>query len=209
MNVDHLLSTYGYAAVFAIVGMESLGIPLPGETILIAAGAYAGSTHRMSVWGIFAVAAAGAIVGDNIGFWIGDKGGYRLLRRYGHHIRFDESRMKVGRLVFDTHGGKVVFFGRFISILRTYAAFLAGTNKMSWRRFLPWNASGGIVWAAAYSFGAYAAGNALKRASRPIDIGLGVAAVVLVTAFLVAVRRHAGRLTERAEAAYPGPLSDH
>lgn len=206
MNVDHLLTSYGYAAVFLLVGLESLGIPLPGETVLVAAGAYAGSTHRMSALGIFGVAAAAAIVGDNIGFWIGDKGGYRLLRRYGHYIRVDEAKLKVGRLVFDRHGGKVVFFGRFVSILRTYAAFLAGTNKMAWRRFLPWNASGGMVWAAAYAFGSYAAGNALKRASHPIDIGFGIVAVVVIASFLLLVQRRANQLVDAAEAAFPGSL---
>jgi membrane protein DedA with SNARE-associated domain len=152
---------------------------------------------------------AGAIIGDNIGFWIGDKGGYRLLRRYGHYVRIDEAKIKVGRYVFDRHGPKVVFFGRFVSVLRTYAAFLAGTLKMHWRSFLVYNATGGIVWAAIYTFAAYGAGNRLEKASRPVDIGLGVAAAVVVIAVILVIRRQAGKLTERAEAAYPGPLPDH
>ena len=153
MNIDHLITTFGYWAVFALVGLESLGIPLPGETALIFAGTYAGHTHNLSPWVIFVVAAAAAIIGDNIGYWIGDKGGYRLLRRYGHYVRVDESKMKIGRYLFDQYGGRVVFFGRFVSVLRTYAAFLAGTNRMRWRRFLVFNAAGGIVWAAIYTFG--------------------------------------------------------
>lgn len=209
MNVQHLLVTYGYAAVFALVAFESLGVPLPGETILISAAVYAGTTHRLSVWVIFAVAAAAAIIGDNIGFWIGDKGGYRLLRRYGHYIRADEGKIKLGRYIFDRHGGKVVFFGRFVSILRTYAAFLAGTNRMRWRKFLVYNAAGGILWAALYTFVSYIVGNAITKASRPIDIALGVAAVIAIVVVFVGVRRQAGRLTARAEAAYPGPLPDH
>ena len=208
MNVNDLLTTYGYAAVFVLVALESLGIPLPGETILIAAGTYAGSTHRLSVWAIFAVAAAAAIVGDNTGFWIGDKGGYRLVRRYGHYVRVDEAKMKIGRYIFERHGGKVVFLGRFVSVLRTYAAFLAGTNKMRWRKFLGYNVAGGIVWAAVYTFGSYALGNAIKKASGPVDLVLGVAAVSAIVAVFVVVRRQAGRLTARAEAAYPDPLSD-
>jgi membrane protein DedA with SNARE-associated domain len=209
VNVNHLLVNYGYAAVFLLVGAESLGVPLPGETILIAAAIYAGATHRLSVWAVFAVAAAAAIIGDNIGFWIGDKGGYRLLRRYGRYIRADATKIKVGRLVFDRHGGKVVFFGRFVSVLRTYAAFLAGTLKMPWRRFLPFNASGGIVWAAVYSFVPYEVGGAINGASHTIDIGLGAAAVVLIIAAVVIVRRKANQLAASAEAAYPGPLPDH
>ena len=206
MNVDHLLHQFGYAAVFVLVAAESLGIPLPGETILIAAAIYAGSTHKLSVWLIFAVAAAAAIIGDNIGFWIGDKGGYRLLHRYGHYVRADETKIKIGHLIFERHGGKVVFFGRFVSVLRTYAAFLSGTLKMRWRRFLPYTASGGIVWAAIYSFIPCAVGKAINKASTPVDIALGIAAAALLITGIVLLRRHASRLADQAEAAYPCPL---
>ena len=206
--MNHLISTYGYFAVALLVGAESVGVPLPGETALILAAIYAGHTHRLSVWIIFVVAAAAAIIGDNIGFWIGDRGGYRLLRRYGHYVRLDEAKVKLGRYIFDRHGGKVVFFGRFVSVLRTYAAFLAGTNRMRWRRFLVYNATGGIVWAAVYTFVAYVAGDTLRRTSGTINIALGAAAVVGIVLGIVVVRRQAGKLTALAEEAYPGPLED-
>src|SRR6185437_13094477 len=141
VSIDHLIDTYGYWAVFGFVAVESFGIPLPGETALIAAATYAGATHRLTVWVIFLVGAAAAILGDTGGYWIGDKGGYRLLRRYGHYVRFDEPKIKVARYLFARHGGKVVFFGRFVSVLRTYAAFLAGTTRMRYRRFLVFNAA--------------------------------------------------------------------
>jgi membrane protein DedA with SNARE-associated domain len=208
VNVNHLVTSYGYWAVFALVGLESLGIPLPGETILIVAGTYAGHTHRLSVWGIFGVAAAGAIIGDNVGFWIGDKGGYRLLRRYGHYVRVDETKIKIGRYIFERHGGPVVFFGRFVSVLRTYAAFLAGTNRMPWRKFLVFNAAGGVVWAGIYAFVSYAIGNTLRNASGTINIVLGAVAVVAIVVVILVVRRQASRLASVAEAAYPGPLTD-
>jgi membrane protein DedA with SNARE-associated domain len=208
VNVDHLIAHYGYVAVFGFVAIESLGIPLPGETALITAGIYAGSTHRLSPWLIWLVASAGAIVGDNIGYFIGDKGGYRLARRYGPKVHIDEAKLKVGRYAFDRYGGKVVFFGRFVSVLRTYAAFLAGTNKMHWRHFFVANAAGGIIWAAIYTFTAYLAGNALRRISGTIDLALGGAAVVAVVTVLLIVRRQTKRLIDVAEAAYPGPLSD-
>src|ERR1039458_1537367 len=101
MNISNLIVTYGYWALFGLVAAESLGIPLPGETALIIAGVYAGHTRYLSPWLIFAVAAAAAILGDNIGYWIGDKGGYRLARRYGRRVRLDEGEVKGGRHPFD------------------------------------------------------------------------------------------------------------
>jgi membrane protein DedA with SNARE-associated domain len=206
VSISHLIETYGYLAVFVIVAAESLGIPLPGETALITAAIYAGHTHRLNPWLIFAVASAAAIIGDNIGFWIGDKGGYRLARRYGSKVRLDEQKLKIARYLFDRHGQKVVFFGRFVAVLRTYAAFLAGTSKMRWRRFLPANAAGGILWAGAYTLAAYLAGNVLQRASGTIDLILGGAAILAIVAVIVLIRRQTGKLATQAEAAYPGPL---
>ncbi len=208
-TLDHLLSQYGYAAVFAFVMVESLGVPFPGETMVITAALYAGVTHNLSVWLIWAAAAAGAIVGDNIGFGIGYWGGYRILLRYGPKIRLNEAKLKVGRLVFAEHGGKVVFFGRFVSILRTYAAFLAGSNRMAYPRFFAFNASGGILWSGIYALGFYYAGSALKGVRGPVDYGLGAGAAVAVVAFVVWLRRNEKRLEQAAERAYPGPLADH
>jgi len=207
LNISHLLATYGYWAVFALVAAESLGIPLPGETALIIAAAYAGHTHHLSPWIIFAVASAAAIAGDNVGFWIGGKGGYRLARKYGHKVRLDERKLKIARYLFDTHGPKVVFFGRFISLLRVYAAFLAGTSRMRWHRFLFANATGGIAWAGAYTLAAYLAGDTLRSLSGTIDLAIGgTAGLTIAAALLLILRRQTGRLAARAEAAYPGPL---
>ncbi len=208
MNIDHLIQHYGYVAVFCFVAIESLGIPLPGETALITAGIYAGSTHRLSPWVIWVVASAAAIIGDNIGYLIGDKGGYRLVRRYGPKVHIDEAKLKVGRYAFDRQGGKVVFFGRFVSVLRTYAAFLAGTNKMRWRHFFVANAAGGILWAAIYTFGAYFAGNTLRKVSGTINIALGAVAVIVIVVVFLVIKRQTKRLEAVAEAAYPGPLTD-
>jgi membrane protein DedA with SNARE-associated domain len=207
-TLDHLLQHYGYAAVGLMVMIESLGIPFPGEAMVVSAALYAGTTHHLTVWLIWLSASAGAIVGDNIGFLIGYAGGYRLLRRYGSKIHLDEAKLKVGRLLFDRHGGKVVFFGRFVSILRTYAAFLAGTNRMHYGRFFAFNAAGGIVWAGIYSFGFYAAGSSLKRISGTLDYAIGAAAIVIVVSFIIWIRRNERRLEAQAEKAYPGPLED-
>jgi membrane protein DedA with SNARE-associated domain len=204
-----LLGNYGYAAVFLFVGIESLGIPFPGETMVIVAATYAGATHRLSVWLIWLTAAAGAIIGDNIGFGIGHWGGYRLIRRYGHKVRLNEAKLKVGRLIFDRHGGKVVFFGRFVSVLRTYAAFLAGTTRMPYLRFLFFNAAGGIIWSGIYAIGFYYLGSALEHVRGPIDYGLGGVAAVVVVAFIVWLRRNEKRLEGEAERMYPGSLDDY
>jgi membrane protein DedA with SNARE-associated domain len=206
--IDRFLGQFGYAAVFGFVGIESLGIPFPGETMLIAAALYAGYTHQLNIAGIVIAAAAGAIVGDNIGFGIGHWGGYRLLLRYGRYIRIDAGRIKLARYLFQRHGGKVVFFGRFVSVLRTYAAFLAGTARMPWRRFLVFNASGGIIWATGYGVGAYLAGDRINKLSAPVDIGLGAAALAVIAGLIVLLRRKEAELTARAEQALPGPLEE-
>jgi membrane protein DedA with SNARE-associated domain len=202
-EIDHLLSTYGYAVVFGFIMIESLGIPFPGETTLILATLYAGDTHKLNIVAVIACAAGGAIVGDNIGYTIGRFGGYRLLRRYGRYLRVDDHRLKIGRYLFDHYGGEVVFFGRFVSILRTYAAFLAGTMQMHWLRFLAFNAAGGIVWATIYGVAYYEFGSALKKLQTPVDVALGAAAIVGTLAGIWYLRRKERDFGERAEEAYP------
>src|ERR1700730_13454342 len=146
-ELTHFLTIYGYWAVLLFVAIESIGIPFPGETMLLVAAIYAGTTHQLSLPLVITAAAAGAILGDNLGFWAGHEGGYRLLRRYGRFLRLDERKLKLGLYLFMRHGGKVVFFGRFFALLRMWAAFLAGTNRMGWKRFLLFNALGGMLWA--------------------------------------------------------------
>jgi membrane protein DedA with SNARE-associated domain len=206
-RLDHLLESWGYPAVFLFVAAESIGVPLPGETMLILAALYAGSTHKLSIYGIFVIAAGAAIIGDNIGYGIGRLGGYRLLNRYGHIVRVDERRLKIGRYLFDRHGGKVVFFGRFVAVLRTYSAFLAGTMRMHWLTFLFFNAAGGIVWAGIFCFAYYAFGKTLERLQTPADLALvAIAVAALVIAFLY-LRRKEHELAARAEEAYPDESS--
>ena len=206
VSLHQLVVSYGILAVFVLVGLESFGVPVPGETILIIAGTYAGLTHHLNPWAIVGAAGVGAIIGDTIGFWIGDVGGYRLIRRYGRYVRFDEPKIKVARYLFDRHGGKVVFFGRFVAILRTYVAFLAGMNKMHYRRFLFFNASGGIIWAVAYGLGSYFAGHTLQRVSGALTYIFIALAVITIVVSIYFVRRKTGVLITRAEAAYPGLL---
>jgi membrane protein DedA with SNARE-associated domain len=205
-TLTHLLATYGYLAVLLCVAIESTGIPFPGETILLVAAIAAGTTHHLSIALVIVAGALGAILGDNLGFWVGREGGYRLLRRYGRYIRLDERRLKLGQYLFLKHGGKVVFFGRFVAVLRAWAAFLAGTNRMRWPRFLLFNAAGGIVWATLYGLGGYFLGEDIHRLVGPLGIVLLVLAVLLIIAGIVIVRRNEQRLEDQAERALPGPL---
>lgn len=202
----HLISQYGYWAVGGIVGLESVGIPLPGETTLIAAATFAGATHHLDIGLIVLAAAGGAIIGDTIGFFIGREIGLPLLHRHGPRIGLTEPRLKLGQYMFMRHGGKVVFFGRFIAILRTLAALLAGANRMFWPRFLLFNATGGILWATLFGFGAYLFGTAIDRYAGPLGSALLVIAIVAAIVAFVLGRRHEQALIERAERALPGPL---
>jgi membrane protein DedA with SNARE-associated domain len=206
--VDTVLGRFGYAAVFVFIAIESLGIPLPGEIMLIAAALYAGTTHQLAIGVIIVVAAAAAVIGNLIGFGLGHWGGYRLLVRYGRYIRMDQGRIKLGRYLFQRHGGKVIFFGRFVAVLRTYAAFLAGTARMPWPRFLVFNILGGVVWATGYGTGAYLAGSQINRLSGTVNLALAGVAVLVVVALILVLRRQEKQLIARAEEAMPGPLED-
>ncbi|MBR7825096.1 DedA family protein [Actinospica sp. MGRD01-02] len=201
--INHLLQSYGYLAVFVFIAVESLGVPMPGETTLIAAALYAGSTHRLNIAVIAAVAAGAAVIGDNIGYWIGRRGGARLARRYGRHVGLTPRRLKVGRYLFDRHGGTVVFYSRFISGLRTYAAFIAGMVAMRRPGFVVANAAGALVWAPAIAFGAYGLGGAASGLGSALTfIGVGVSIALSVVVGLL-VKRSMRSLEARADAAYP------
>jgi membrane protein DedA with SNARE-associated domain len=207
-TIDEWLSSYGYLVVFLLVMIESIGLPVPGETALIGAALYAGSTGKLEIEWVIAVAIAGAIIGDNIGFSIGRYGGARLLLRYGHKIRLHEGRLRIGIWLFRRHGGKVVFWGRFVSVLRTWAAFLAGANHMQWPRFLFFNAAGAIVWATLFGVVYYVFGDAIRRLSTAIDVTFGVVGLALVVAFVVWTRRKEGELQRRAEREIAGSVAE-
>jgi membrane protein DedA with SNARE-associated domain len=205
-DLTHLLTTYGYWAVAVFVAIESTGLPFPGETMLLVAAIYAGTTHHLFIPFVILAAACGAIVGDNLGFWVGREGGYRLLRRYGHFIHLDERKLKLGQYLFLKHGGKVVFFGRFIAVLRAWAAFLAGTNRMRWPSFLVFNALGAIVWATVYGLAGYFLGKNVHRLAGPVGTTTLVLALLLILAGIIFLRRNEQQLEEKAERALPGPI---
>ena len=183
-SVVRLVESYGYAVVFLFVAIESLGIPLPGETVLVTAGALAALGH-LSIWWVIAIAAAGGIVGDAAGYWIGRLGGIALIKRYGRIVHFDEHKLERVRAFFNKHGSKAVFFGRFIALLRTWAALLAGTAEMPYRVFTLYNVLGGITWATLFGALGYLFGRSLPLLER--YIGQPSLAVVLLVALVVAL----------------------
>jgi len=189
-HLIELLHAYGNVVVGVVIGLESLGLPLPGETLLIAAAALAGTTNEPSIGFVVLSAALGAILGQTIGYGIGWAIGFRLLRRYGSHIGLTERRLALGRALFIRHGVKVVVAARFVVVLRTVAALLAGASHMAWDRFMLGNVGGSTAWSALYGFGAYLLGQEAKRLATPVAIGIGVVvAGALLAAGLYARRR--------------------
>ncbi len=194
----HLVERFGPGLVGVSTALEATGLPLPGESLLIATAVYAGTSGRLSIFAVVAAAAIGAIVGDNIGYIVGRTLGYGALRRFGRHVGLTEQRLALGRYLFRRHGRAVVFAGRFVAFLRTVVALLAGANRMDWGPFLLANAAGGICWAALYGFSAYLLGDEVRRISGPAAIGLGIAAAIAVVAGVVYLRRNEARLTDLA-----------
>jgi membrane protein DedA with SNARE-associated domain len=198
-HLDSYLDHYGYGLVGLIVGLESMGLPLPGESMIVGAALYCATTGRLHISGVVATAALGAIMGDNLGFLIGHTLGTRLLARFGGRLGLTPARLRLGLYLFRHHAWKLIFFGRFIAVLRTFAALLAGATGMHWRTFLVFNALGGLAWTSLYGFGAYSLGNAAKRVAGPFGIALGVIAVLLLVAALIFIKHHEDELTRKAE----------
>jgi membrane-associated protein len=184
--VTHFLQHYGLWFVFGIVCAESAGLWLPGETALIAAGVYASKGH-LSITAVIVVAAAGAIIGDNIGYWVGREAGRRLIERYSWLKRLADRTMPPAERFFEKHGGKAVFFARFFGGIRVTGAWMAGITRMSWWRFLFWNALGGIVWATGVGLLAYYAGRAVADTVARYGVYGGIAVAVLLVLFIVGI----------------------
>ena len=188
--IQPLVAQYGVYAVFFIVMLESAGVPLPGETALVLASIYAGMSGELDIYQVIVAAAAGAIIGDNIGFMAGRKFGLPLIQRYGRLIGLDDRRLAFGQHMFARHGAKIVFFGRFVAVLRIFAALLAGVNHYSWRSFLFYNAAGGVAWATLFGVGGYFFGDAVHRVAGPVGIiGLAIAIVGLIAGWWVMRRQ--------------------
>ena len=195
-SVYDLVNAYGLWVLFIGFTPECIGIPVPGEMTLLSAALYAGSTHRLTIGSILFVAGTAAILGGMIGYIIGRWIGLRLLIRYGKYVGLDEPRLKVGQYLFLRHGGKIVFFGRFVDLLRILAAALAGVNRMNWPYFLFMNALGGISWVLLLGGGAYFFGEEMKRVVFPVQLLLLIAAIGLAVgalSFFATMRRNCCR----------------
>jgi membrane protein DedA with SNARE-associated domain len=186
------LSHVGYPVLFLLVAAESSGVPVPGETSLIAAAVLA-SQGQLAIEAVIPLAALGAIVGDNVGYQIGRHGGRWLLQRPGRFHRQRLRVLEVGEPFFERHGPKAVFFGRFLLGLRVWASWLAGATHMRWRTFLLWNACGGICWATGVGIAAFYLGHAAGSAVQSFGIFGLVAVLVAAGGAVFAHRRHRRR----------------
>ncbi|MFQ3452414.1 DedA family protein [Bradyrhizobium sp. UFLA01-814] len=201
-SLIRLIQSHGPWIISVVVALESAGVPLPGETILVAAALLAAATDQIDIAVVVAAAAAGAIVGDGIGYTVGRRFGMPLLQEYGRYIRLDENRLLIGRYLFFRYGSAVVFFGRFIAVLRMFAALLAGANGMAAGRFFFFNVIGGICWACLFGFGAYAAGTEIYKISKALSlvslvlfIGAGSALSIVIRRYEIVLLRQAERAT--------------
>lgn len=176
----------GYLILFGLVGAESTGVPVPGETALITAGVLA-NHGQFKIWLVIVIAGAGAIVGDNLGYLIGRTGGRRLLERPGFLENHRRRILQKGEPFFAKHGPKAVFLGRWIAGLRIAAAWLAGINRMPWPIFVFWNALGGIAWATSVGLLAYYLGPTAERVFKYVGVS-GIAIALLAAASYLAWR---------------------
>jgi membrane protein DedA with SNARE-associated domain len=195
INVKHLIEVAGYPLLFLLVMSESSGVPVPGETALITAAVLA-SQGKLQIEFVIGLAAAGAIIGDNIGYLIGRRGGRWLLERPGFLHRQRLRVLEAGEPFFQQHGPKAVFFGRFVLGLRVWASWLAGATRMPWRSFLLWNALGGITWAVAVGLIAYFLGHSAENAIETFGL-YGLAAVLLAIGSTFFLHRRHRRRTDR------------
>lgn len=177
--MESLVHDYGLFILFVLIAMESAGIPLPGETALVAAGVLA-SRGDMNIAAVIAIAAVAAIIGDNIGYWVGRVGGRKLLQKASLVDRHASKVLPWSERFFARHGGKTIFLARFFSVLRVTAAWLAGISRMHWWTFFLWNAAGGICWAVLVGLLSYYLGHAAADAIDRYGLWAGVGLVLLL-----------------------------
>jgi len=204
-HLSALAASYGYVAVFGLIFAESLGIPLPGEGILVVTALYAARTHRLNIVGDISTAAIAAFLGTSAGYLLGRWAGAPLLARFGGYVGLSPARRRLGEYLFLRHGAKIIFFGRFIAFLRAFEGILAGANRMPVRRFLLFNALGAVAWTTTFGLGAYLFGRAFVHLSRPIGLAAVIVTALAAIAAIVYVRGQEEALQREADAALLGP----
>lgn len=193
------VSVYGVWVVAAFIALESVGIPLPAEAALIAAGLFAAGHPDLNIWFLIAIGIAAAIVGEVVGFWIGRRFGYQLLQRHGRRLGLTEGRLKIGQWLFARYGGRFVFMARFLPFLRNMAAVLAGTNAMAQQSFYAASAAAAVAWILGYGLSSYFLGAALASMASSAAMILGCAAVLMILATPAVILRYEKHLLRRAE----------
>jgi len=181
-------SQWALLLLFVLLALESFGLPVPGETALIACSVLASQGSLSIVW-VVVVGVLAAIIGDNLGYWVARKGGRPLLQRFRLTRPYAEKYLPRGERFFAKHGGKAVFLGRFVAVLRVTAAWVAGISHMHWWRFLGWNAAGGIVWATLVSVISYYLGDAAASAFSRYGLYAAGGAILLSALGFLLVRR--------------------
>lgn len=205
-SIAHLIHAYGLLVVAGVIGLEGVGIPVPGETALIVASVIAGSKHELNIVAVILVAAGASIVGRIIGYAIGRNFGYWLLLRYGGYVRITEARIKLGQYLFLRHGGKIIIVAQFIPVLRTLAGILAGANRMPHHTFMLTNVVGASTWATFFGVAAYFLGKQVERLAGSAVVICAVILLIGVVLATIFVRGHEAQLAAKAERALPGPL---
>jgi membrane protein DedA with SNARE-associated domain len=194
----HFISIYGVWLIAVFIALESVGIPLPAEAALIAGGFFAARTHSIDIWVLIAGGTLAAILGEIVGFWIGRRFGYRLLKRYGARLGLTEERMRIGQWLFVRYGGRFVFIARFLPFLRNMAAVLAGANSMAQPSFYVASGTAAVAWIMCYGLAAYSFGEAFSSLASPAAVVLGLAAALIVLAVPALILRHEKRLAAYA-----------
>jgi len=205
-SIAHLVHVYGLVVVAGVIGLECIGLPVPGETVLIVAAVIAATMHELNIIEVVVTAAVAATVGQALGYLIGREFGYWLLLRYGNYLRMTEGRIKLGQYLFLRYGGKIIVVARFVPVLRAVAGILAGANRMPWRQFMLANTVGAFAWAAFFGLAAYVLGRQIERIAGPMVIIVGIAAVIVIAIGITFAGRHEAQLVAEAERALPGPL---
>jgi membrane protein DedA with SNARE-associated domain len=198
-DLPGLLSTYGYGAVVVLLALESIGFPVPGATVLVATAVYAGATQGLDIVGVVAAASMGAMIGDNLAYWIGRSAAFGLLRRYGRFVGFTDRKLRLGAYLFQRHGGKVVFLARLVAFLRVVTMYVAGISRMDWHRFVMVNLAGSVTWALVFGIGAYFLGQHARRLTGLVSLVLLSLGIVGIATAAISLKRHLERLSTEAD----------